>query len=179
MLLAERSRTGLAQPVTNETVHLGSQLTISVRLLESQLRHPLMILMKKITNRLRRVAKHWLAKLRERIVTEYRWISYRNKRRSPRIDCNVIVSITSYPPRFGVLPLTLKTLLMQSYPDYRLILWIAHDDYKAVPRSVLRLTRSGLEIMTCPDLRVFTKLIPAMRRFPDSIIVTADDDVCY
>jgi hypothetical protein len=68
---------------------------------------------------------------------------------------------------------------MQSYSDYRLILWIADCDYRALPSNVHALTRSGLEIMTCADLRSYKKLIPAMKRFPGHVIVSADDDTRY
>jgi len=138
-----------------------------------------MSILSKITSRILSTPRRWVAMTRERAALERQWRSFGNKRRTPRLESNIIVSITSYPARYRILPLTLKTLLMQSHADYRLILWIAHDDYKALPRSVRRLTRAGLEIMTCADLRSYKKLIPAMMQFPDHIIVTADDDVCY
>lgn len=126
-----------------------------------------------------RAARRRLTMWREKAAMERQWRAFQEEVRAPRLESKIIVSITSYPPRYGTLPLTLKTLLMQSLREYRLILWIAHQDYAALPRSVRDLTRFGLEIMTCPDLRVFTKLVPAMRNFPQHTIVTADDDVCY
>jgi hypothetical protein len=113
------------------------------------------------------------------VKTECRWLAYRNHRHDSRTDSNIIVSLTSYPARFGHLSLTLKTLLMQSYSPYRLTLWIAHEDFNALPRNVHALTRYGLDITTCRDLRAFNKLIPAMKRFPGHVIVSADDDICY
>lgn len=91
----------------------------------------------------------------------------------------LIVSLTSYPARFPTLHLTLRSLLRQTTRPDRLILWIAHDDINLLPRSVHKLTRQGLEIRACEDLRSYKKLIPAIEAFPDAFIVTADDDLYY
>jgi hypothetical protein len=37
----------------------------------------------------------------------------------------------------------------------------------------------GLEIRYCKDIRSYKKLIPALREFPNEILITADDDVYY
>jgi hypothetical protein len=44
---------------------------------------------------------------------------------------------------------------------------------------VLALQQAGLTIEYTEDLKSFKKIIPALRRFPDAFIVTADDDVYY
>jgi hypothetical protein len=91
----------------------------------------------------------------------------------------LIVSLTSYPPRFATLHLTLRCLLAQKVRPDRLILWIGHDDLALLPPSVLKLQRAGLEIRRCNDLRSFSKLVHALDEFPDAYIVTADDDLYY
>jgi len=63
-------------------------------------------------------------------------------------------------------------------PD-RVILWIAQEDLQQVPKSVIALTRLGLEIEGCEDLGPYKKLIPALRKYPDAVIATADDDLYY
>ncbi|WP_075258074.1 hypothetical protein [Herbaspirillum camelliae] len=96
-----------------------------------------------------------------------------------QLDSGVVVSLTSYPPRFPTLHLTLMSLLAQSYAPARIVLWIAHQDMDKLPASVTDLTRHGLEIKACDDLRSYKKLIPQLQSDPRSIIVTADDDVHY
>lgn len=91
----------------------------------------------------------------------------------------VIVSLTSFPPRFPTLHLTLRTLLRQSVRPDRLVLWIAHHDLAHLPPSVRKLERRGVEIRACEDLRSFKKIIPALEVFPEALIVTADDDLYY
>jgi len=91
----------------------------------------------------------------------------------------LIVSLTSYPARFGKLPLTLKCLLSQTVTADRIILWVAHQDKNALTPSILDLQKQGLQIAYCDDLRSFKKIIPTLQSYPDSFIVTADDDLYY
>ena len=96
-----------------------------------------------------------------------------------RLDREVVVSLTSFPPRFSTLHLTLRTLLNQSVSPDRIVLWIAHQDMALLPPKVLALQTKGIEIRPCDDLRSFKKIVPATEQFPDSYIVTADDDLYY
>lgn len=91
----------------------------------------------------------------------------------------LIVSLTSYPPRFATLAPVLKTLLSQSVKPDATILWIAHKDFALLPKNVLELQQNGLLIKQCPDLRSYKKIIPALKNFPNAFIVTADDDILY
>lgn len=91
----------------------------------------------------------------------------------------LIISLTSYPPRYSTLLPTLKCLLFQDAKPDRVILWIAHDDMDALPEHIKALESCGLEIRATENLRVYTKLIPALKAFPDAFIVTADDDIYY
>lgn len=91
----------------------------------------------------------------------------------------LIVSLTSYPARFGTLALSLKCLLSQTVRPDRVVLWIAHRDMAALPRDVLALRAEGLEVARTDDLRSFKKLLPALQAHKDAFIVTADDDVYY
>lgn len=91
----------------------------------------------------------------------------------------LIVSLTSYPPRFGALANTLKCLLDQTMRADRTIVWIAEADLAQLPADVLALQAHGLEIRPCRDLRSYKKLIPALEHFPESFHVTADDDIFF
>ena len=104
---------------------------------------------------------------------------WRGKAKPHSLPSPLIVSLTSYPARFSKLPLTLKCLLAQSMSADRIILWIAHQDKIALTPSILALQKEGLEIAYCDDLRSYKKIIPTLQNYPDSFIVTADDDVYY
>lgn len=91
----------------------------------------------------------------------------------------LVVSLTSYPKRFGTLDLCLESLLSQSHPPHRLLLWLDHEDAEQLPPAVTRLQAYGLEVRVGTDHGPFTKIVHALRYFPGALIVTADDDNIY
>ena len=102
--------------------------------------------------------------------------------RSPRSG-KVIVSLTSYKQRINEVKYTIYSLLNQSFPPDKLILWLDEDSFpqreKNLPRDLLKFKSFGLTIDWCENLRPYKKLIPALEKYPDDIIVTADDDIFY
>ncbi len=99
------------------------------------------------------------------------------EKRNPQI----IVSLTSFPARINMVYRTINTLLNQTLKPDRLILWLAKEQFKdnEIPKNLSDLQQFGLEIKFCEDLRSYKKLIPALREFPNDIIITADDDLYY
>jgi hypothetical protein len=95
------------------------------------------------------------------------------------LNAPLIVTLTSYPPRFAHLSKTLRSLLDQTVAADHTILWIAHADIDRLPHDVLVLRDHGLEICACEDLRSYKKLVPAWREDPARYFVAADDDVYY
>lgn len=91
----------------------------------------------------------------------------------------LVVSLTSYPPRFGTLAHTLRGLLRQTVQPDRVILWLDRDDAPALPAEVSALGRAGIEIAFCPPWRSYRKIVPTLQAHPDAFVVTADDDVYY
>ena len=96
-------------------------------------------------------------------------------------DGPVIVSLTTYPGRIDQAWKTISSLLNQTLKPMRVILWLAKEQFpdQQLPESVQRLTGRGLEICYCEDLKSHKKYFEAMKRFPQEIIVTADDDILY
>lgn len=91
----------------------------------------------------------------------------------------LIVTVTSYPPRFKNLSRTLKSILDQNVIADETILWIANKDVPLLPKDVLALKSHGLTIKACDDIKSYKKLIPALSQNPKNFFVTADDDVYY
>jgi hypothetical protein len=120
-----------------------------------------------------------------------RWVAMqralRDDRAFPRISqksphglsAPLIVSLTSYPPRFSTLHLSLRSLLDQSVAPDGTILWVAAQDLSKLPSAVTELQSQGLTIRCCDDLRSYKKLVPSLIAFPDAFVVTADDDLYY
>ncbi len=95
----------------------------------------------------------------------------------------LIISFTSYPGRIHTVHKTAESLLHQSMKPDRLILWLASDQFpkheQELPKELLELRKFGLTISWCEDLKSYKKLIPALKKYPNDIIVTADDDAYY
>ena len=88
------------------------------------------------------------------------------------------VSLTTIPERIHKVHLCIESLLRQSCkPDY-LILWVSIPEEK-IPKKLDRLKKRGLQIKFCKDIRSYKKIIYTLKENPQSIIVTADDDIFY
>lgn len=100
-------------------------------------------------------------------------------KREPR----VIVSLTSYPRRINTIVPVIDSLLRQSLKPDMLILWLAEAEFpkreQSLPRRLRRYAKFGLQIEWCDNIKSYKKLVPALRKYPEDIIVTADDDILY
>ena len=95
-------------------------------------------------------------------------------------DKEVIVSLTTYSKRYYEVYLTIESIMQGTVKPNRIILWLADemkDQY--IPVSLQRQMERGLEIGYTKDIRSFKKLIPTLKKYPESIIITIDDDVLY
>ena len=97
--------------------------------------------------------------------------------RSPQLN----VTLTTVPSRFDRIHITLASLLAQRLKPDRILLWVGDHEGRApaLPRSLERLRRRGVDVRVRPDVGPHTKLVYALREFPDCINVTADDDRLY
>ncbi|QBQ96703.1 glycosyltransferase family 2 protein [Paraburkholderia pallida] len=91
----------------------------------------------------------------------------------------LIISLTSYPPRFRTLHLTIKSLLVQRVRPDIIELWVAENDYPMLPCDVTKLMKDGLVIRQCKDLRSYKKIIPRLQFSQCDWVVIADDDLYY
>jgi glycosyltransferase involved in cell wall biosynthesis len=93
----------------------------------------------------------------------------------------IIISLTSYPARINVVHKAILTLLEQTKKADKVILWLADEDFpnkeKDLPRELTELTKRGLTISWCKDIKSYKKLIFILKEYPDHIIVTVDDDI--
>lgn len=56
------------------------------------------------------------------------------------------------------------------------MLWLSDTD-KKIPSSLQNLTKRGLEIKYCKDIRSYTKIFYTLKEFPNALVVTSDDDI--
>lgn len=98
-------------------------------------------------------------------------------------DEKIVVTLTSYPKRIGTIHKVINTLLTQTYKPDAVVLWLAPEQFPNreadLPRELLALKSYGLTIDWYHDIRSFKKLIPALKKYPEACLVTADDDIYY
>src|SRR3954466_7969070 len=100
------------------------------------------VLPQPIRNRLEIVRAKMRVREAERAVAHFS----RTSGRPHRLPGELIVSLTSYPPRYPTLAKTLKSLLAQDVWADRTILWLEEKDVSALPDDVRALTEVGLEV---------------------------------
>jgi hypothetical protein len=92
---------------------------------------------------------------------------------------DVVISLTSFPARYDKLHQVITGLRLQTVLPARVVLYIAHHQVAELPQKLLKMQDDVFEIRHSEDMRSFTKLLPALKDFPESKIVTVDDDVIY
>ncbi|TKZ35380.1 glycosyltransferase [Brachyspira catarrhinii] len=95
----------------------------------------------------------------------------------------LIISLTTYPQRIGDIDVVIFSLINQSVKTDKIILWLAYEEFpnleKDIPNHILNLKKFGLEIEFCHNIYSYKKLIYALEKYPNDLIVTADDDIYY
>lgn len=96
---------------------------------------------------------------------------------------NIIVSLTSFPPRFSKLHLVIECILRQTVKPDAVILYLTEEQVGSIdklPKKLIELQKRGLQIKLCPDkIRSHTKYFYAIKEHPNDIIITVDDDLFY
>jgi hypothetical protein len=95
----------------------------------------------------------------------------------------IIVSLTSFPARINTVHIAIESILNQTIKCNKLILWLTPEEFpnkeKDLPLTLLNLKEKGLDIEWHKNIRSYTKLIPTLKKYPDSVIITFDDDIIY
>ena len=95
----------------------------------------------------------------------------------------VIISLTSYPARIGFVSQVIDSLFNQSIRANKIILWLAESQFphkeNQLPQKLIEQKERGLDICWCDDIKPHKKYFYTMQEYPDSIIITVDDDVKY
>ncbi|MCH5225150.1 MAG: glycosyltransferase [Muribaculaceae bacterium] len=97
---------------------------------------------------------------------------------------HVVVSMTSFPAAIEYAQKAVVSLLKGKVLPDKIVLYLTYSQFgsNGIPGSLLELANNCplLEIRDYPeDIRSYRKLLPALKDFPDSVIVTVDDDVEY
>lgn len=93
---------------------------------------------------------------------------------------HLIVSLTTVPYRFHQVHITIESIMRQTLKPDKILLWLSGELGNVnIPAPLKNQEKRGLFIMHARDLGPHTKLIPALKMFPSSVIITVDDDAFY
>lgn len=99
------------------------------------------------------------------------------------IKNDVIVSFTSFPERIKYTAYVIESLKKQTVQVDKIILWLASSQFplkeNELPKALLEQLNENVEIRWCDDLKPHKKYFYTMQEYPDSIVITVDDDVYY
>lgn len=93
----------------------------------------------------------------------------------------IIISLTTYSRRIYQVYMVVESLLEQTLKPNRIILWLDENEFThdSLPLNLLMLEKRGVQIEFCENVRSYKKLIPTLRKYPEAIVITADDDILY
>lgn len=97
-------------------------------------------------------------------------------------DREITVSLTTHSKRILTVHRTIESLMQQSVHPNRIVLYLGNREFQHVSQLPIVLQRQvtrGLQVRFVDDIGPYTKLIPALRDFPDSHIIVFDDDNYY
>ncbi|WP_444934177.1 glycosyltransferase family A protein [Microbulbifer sp. JTAC008] len=95
---------------------------------------------------------------------------------------SIVVSLTSYGKRIHDIHLCIESLFQQSLKADLIVLWLSTKEFPdyMLPNILMRQVDRGLRVeFVDEDLGPYTKYYYALQKFPDSLIVTVDDDILY
>ena len=90
----------------------------------------------------------------------------------------IIVSLTTWSKRIGNLPVVLDTIFNQSMQPDLIVLNLAFNEI--IPNDIqLYINAHNIEINRVPDTKVYKKIIPTLKKYPNDCIISIDDDWLY
>ena len=96
---------------------------------------------------------------------------------------HIVVSLTSFPARFDTLHFAVKSVLNQNMKPDVIFLCLTKEEVKDesdLPQPVLELKKYGLQIYFADDnLKPHNKYYYAIKLYPESLVITVDDDNMY
>lgn len=96
-------------------------------------------------------------------------------------DKGLIVSLTTHGLRIHSVSYAIESLFAQTLKPDRVVLYLGEAEFakQQLPISLMRQVDRGLDLRYVADIGPHTKLIPALREFPEATIITVDDDYMY
>ena len=97
----------------------------------------------------------------------------------------ILISLTSWKKRIQNVPMVIQSILTGTKPPDKIVLNLSTDEFllkdKELPTYLLMLKETNkIEINWVKEnTKAFKKIIPTMKLYPESIIISIDDDIIY
>jgi hypothetical protein len=93
----------------------------------------------------------------------------------------LIVSLTTIHERINLVHLAIESIMRQSLKPDRIILWLSETEIekKAITTQLKQQQKRGLEIKWIRDVGTLKRSIYTLEKYPDDLLVTADDDFYF
>lgn len=100
------------------------------------------------------------------------------------VSRKLIVSLTTYPKRIGLLEPVLESIYAQTRKADEVVLWLAEEQFPGreadLPENLRNLVSAGkLTVRWCDDLKPHKKYFYALQEYENDLVVTVDDDLLY
>lgn len=97
-------------------------------------------------------------------------------------QCEIIVSLTSFPARISSVHLVIQCLLRQTILPHKIILWLSKDQFKGIslPKNLKSLENDIFNIRFVDgDIKSHKKYFYVLSEFPNNEVLLVDDDLYY
>jgi len=97
----------------------------------------------------------------------------------------IIISLTSWKKRIQNVPMVIQSILTGTKPPDKIVLNLSTDEFllkdKELPTYLLMLKETNkIEINWVKEnTKAFKKIIPTMKLYPESVVISIDDDIIY
>lgn len=93
----------------------------------------------------------------------------------------IVVSFTTYPARVWCLPMVVGSILRQKLLPDVIVIYLSKQQFDDLKHpTIQKIQKQGVRVVLVDgDLRSHKKYYYAMHEYPNSIIITVDDDVIY
>jgi len=93
-------------------------------------------------------------------------------------DEQLIISLTTWSARIHNIPVVLDTIFAQSIQPDLVVLNLAYEE--VIPEDVHSYLRNhNVQINRVEDTKVYKKLLPTLKLYPDACVISIDDDFYY
>lgn len=90
----------------------------------------------------------------------------------------IIISLTTWAPRIHNIPIVLDSIYAQTLPPDLVVINFSEGEF--IPNDIQKyLDEHQVECNFVPDTKVYKKLIPTLKKYPNDCVISIDDDWIY